>query len=103
MFQSQGCQTPAEGVPQLTVSHEPQAPVKENQSQNSAAPFKTESTNSCGSSTTPAVDTSAVKMRDKSKRGRAAEKTPFVVPRFDDLEEDSVTVSMNSRLNCPSN
>ena len=44
---------------------------------------------------TTSIDTSSVVLRDKSKRGRAsANKEPYVVPRFDDLEEDSVTVSV---------
>ena len=90
----QGCQTPAEGVPLLASTEEAEVTAEANQSQNAVAPLKVETSSSQSISTSSSIDTSTVKLRDKSKRGRAAEKMPYVVPRFDDLAEDSVKVSM---------
>ena len=91
----QGCHTPAEGVPLLATSNQESQPTAQaDQSQNPVVATKQEASVACGDSTSSSIDTSMVKLRDKSKRGRAAEKVPFVVPRFDDLEEDQVTVSI---------
>ena len=52
-----------------------------------------EDTNSSGSVVSiSTIDTSGVKLRKKSKRSKQSETVPYVVPRFDDMEEDSVKV-----------
>ena len=40
------------------------------------------------------IDTSGVQLRNKPKRNRVANCVPYVVPRFDDLEEDTVKVGL---------
>ena len=80
-----------------------ETPVQTKQSQNAIAPTIVEASSPHSISVAPSIDTSTVILRDKSKRGRgAANKMPYIVPRFDDLEEDSVTVSSNhiSTLHC---
>ena len=74
---------------------ETQKSTQVQQSQNGVAPTHVETSSSHSMPAAPPIDTSTVKLRDKSKRGRATppSKVSYVVPRFDDFEEDSVKVS----------
>jgi len=87
-----GCQTPAEGVPLPLGSKDTQTATQAKPPQNAVVATSIETSISQKIPATTSIDTSSVVLRDKSKRGRAsANKEPYVVPRFDDLEEDSVT------------
>ena len=82
---TQGCQTPAEGVPLLDKASS-QEPKSE--------PSNKETASVSGTSTAVSkIDTSGVQLRNKSRNNnRTAHCAPYVVPRFDDVEEDSVKV-----------
>ena len=91
----QGCQTPAEGLPLPLGSKDTQPALQTKPSQNAVIATSIEASIPQSIPATTSIDTSSVVLRDKSKRGRAsANKEPYVIPRFDDLEEDCVTVGV---------
>ncbi|XP_065063973.1 uncharacterized protein LOC135690373 [Rhopilema esculentum] len=88
-----GCQTPAEGVPLLSSTDDQQGDqpsIAGNRPKVAVIPVKEDTNSSCSVVSTSTIDTSGVKLRKKSKRNKQSEAVPYVVPRFDDMEEDSV-------------
>eukprot|EP00794_Sanderia_malayensis_P019417 gene19417-21341_t len=85
-----GCQTPAEGVP---VLEKPPVSTPASISKPSSQSINPADSN-CRSISTNVnkIDTSGVQMRNKSRNNsnRTAHCAPYVVPRFDEMDEDSV-------------